>query len=714
MRNAWWVCAPPGLKKAPTSTLLKGQLEGCRRARHTVAGIDISTASEDNQMRCLYHLHTLLCVAPTPERRLAYWSNAWTKPTPKGTKSAEAVMEWCAGGDASTGELSPIDRWTRALDLAERWVAGLQSPRCEPDPGAGAGAGAGARAGTGGCKKTKGGSPGDKLEPSVKAHILAEALKISPTEAEALLRDNNNDIDQAAAYYLSVSAARAEAQRSLAELLSVSTDEAGRLLRENNWDKDAAIQACFDRARGSSTSTGPTPARSGTSPHEKNTATGCSGGGRTAGNGSGNPIPPRRRRSTRVHKALTCCAVDAQGHLCAEQEPCPVRAVEYTIERDNTFRILRDDIDLSELEDHLGSDQRIVLYMHGWLSTPAQAAISARRMQQEWKRGSLNVLVLPVLWPAGTIDRLAQRSLASWHSSVEARCTASAELLAPAVEELAESVQINVVAHAMGNQLLLETAPLLPRNTYTRAVLVAADVDANIFAKPAGEALMEAATLVRVCFHQSDEVLLLSEQVHGKRLGQQALAAGRVTARLADVRCSHTTGHPLHHFYQTSTAVLDAVGLALSANIADLRTPSRGSLPFGKKATVYLPEAQAKVDELASLIQSHTQRVATSTHIGTLGPFGQGTVHPLVGNVGCFPLTTWQSSRQDDTYQSGASFGGLQSIRAYVGGWSDVVDNPSATVSVDSRHRYAHHYVRFSGSGCARRGCNIVGGFPMV
>ena len=135
---------------------------------------------------------------------------------------------------------------------------------------------------------------------------------------------------------------------------------------------------------------------------------------------------------------------------------------------------------------------------------------------------------------------------------------------------------------------------------------------------------MEAATLVRVCFHQSDAVLLLSEQVHGKRLGQQALAAGRVTARLADVRCSHTTGHPLNHFYQTSKAVLDAVGLALLANIADLGTPSRGSLPFGKKATVYLPEAQAKVDELASLIQSHTPRVKPSTHIGTLGPFGQG------------------------------------------------------------------------------------------
>ncbi len=162
----------------------------------------------------------------------------------------------------------------------------------------------------------------------------------------------------------------------------------------------------------------------------------------------------------------------------------------------------------------------ILVFVHGYNSTFADAALRAGQLAFDLKFGGSTVLFS---WPSrgSTIEYTVDEQAAEWSVPDMTAVLASLAAAAP-------GASIYVIAHSMGNRVftrgfkaLLEKDPAqsIP---FKQLVLAAPDVDADVFRREIGPAILGKGPRVTLYASSNDKALAASRGVHGgyRRLGE--------------------------------------------------------------------------------------------------------------------------------------------------------------------------------------------------
>lgn len=162
----------------------------------------------------------------------------------------------------------------------------------------------------------------------------------------------------------------------------------------------------------------------------------------------------------------------------------------------------------------------ILVFIHGYNSSFADAARRAGQLAFDLKFGGSTVLFS---WPSrgATLEYTVDEQAAEWSIPDMKAVLASLATVAP-------GTPIYVIAHSMGNRVftrgfkaLLEQDPG-KRRPFKQIVLAAPDVDADVFAREIGPAILGKGPRVTLYASSNDKALAASRSLHGgyRRLGE--------------------------------------------------------------------------------------------------------------------------------------------------------------------------------------------------
>jgi esterase/lipase superfamily enzyme len=162
----------------------------------------------------------------------------------------------------------------------------------------------------------------------------------------------------------------------------------------------------------------------------------------------------------------------------------------------------------------------ILVFIHGYNSSFADAARRAGQLAFDLRFGGSTVLFS---WPsrAATLEYTVDEQAAEWSIPDMKAVLASLATVAP-------GTPIYVIAHSMGNRVftrgfkaLLEEDPG-KRRPFKQIVLAAPDVDADVFAREIGPAILGKGPRFTLYASSNDKALAASRSVHGgyRRLGE--------------------------------------------------------------------------------------------------------------------------------------------------------------------------------------------------
>jgi esterase/lipase superfamily enzyme len=166
------------------------------------------------------------------------------------------------------------------------------------------------------------------------------------------------------------------------------------------------------------------------------------------------------------------------------------------------------------------SNTGILLFVHGYNSTFADAARRAGQLAFDLKFAGAPVLFS---WPSRgkTLEYTVDEQAAEWSTGDMKAVLASLATIAP-------GTSIYVVAHSMGNRVLTRgfkamlEEDLARRRPFKQVVLAAPDIDADVFKKEIGPAILGKGPRVTLYASSNDKALAASKRVHGgyQRLGE--------------------------------------------------------------------------------------------------------------------------------------------------------------------------------------------------
>jgi esterase/lipase superfamily enzyme len=162
----------------------------------------------------------------------------------------------------------------------------------------------------------------------------------------------------------------------------------------------------------------------------------------------------------------------------------------------------------------------ILVFIHGYNSSFSDAARRAGQLAFDLRFGGSTVLFS---WPSrgATLEYTVDEQAAEWSIPDMKAVLASLATIAP-------GTPIYVIAHSMGNrvftrgfQALLESDPG-KRRPFKQLVLAAPDVDADVFTREIGPAILGKGPRVTLYASSNDKALAASRGVHGgyRRLGE--------------------------------------------------------------------------------------------------------------------------------------------------------------------------------------------------
>ena len=210
----------------------------------------------------------------------------------------------------------------------------------------------------------------------------------------------------------------------------------------------------------------------------------------------------------------------------------------------------------------------ILVFVHGYNSNFADSARRAGQLAFDLRFGGSTVLFS---WPSrgSTLEYTVDEQAAEWSVPDMKAVLASLAVAAP-------GAPIYVIAHSMGNRVftrgfkaLLETNPALS-GPFKQLVMAAPDVDADVFRREIGPAILGKGPRVTLYASSNDKALAVSRGVHGgyHRLGESG-ADLVVLEGLDTVDASSVSTEFLgHSYYGDSSTVM-----------ADLMYVIRKSLP---------------------------------------------------------------------------------------------------------------------------------------
>jgi esterase/lipase superfamily enzyme len=162
----------------------------------------------------------------------------------------------------------------------------------------------------------------------------------------------------------------------------------------------------------------------------------------------------------------------------------------------------------------------ILVFIHGYNSSFADAARRAGQLAFDLKFAGSTVLFS---WPsrAATLEYTVDEQAAEWSIPDMKAVLASVATIAP-------GTPVYVIAHSMGNRVftrgfkaLLEEDPG-KRRAFRQVVLAAPDVDADVFMREIGPAILNKGPRFTLYASSNDKALAASRDVHGgyRRLGE--------------------------------------------------------------------------------------------------------------------------------------------------------------------------------------------------
>jgi esterase/lipase superfamily enzyme len=202
----------------------------------------------------------------------------------------------------------------------------------------------------------------------------------------------------------------------------------------------------------------------------------------------------------------------------------------------------------------------ILVFIHGYNVRFADAARRAGQLSYDLGFAGPTVLFS---WPSrgGIVDYTVDEQAAEWSIPDMKEVLSSLATVAP-------GVPVYVIAHSMGNRVLargfkaLLDEDLNKRRAFKQIVLAAPDIDADVFRRELGPAILGKGPRVTLYASSNDKALQLSRTAHGgyRRLGESG--DGIVVMRDLDtVDASNVSTEFLGHSYfgDSSTVMSDLV-----------------------------------------------------------------------------------------------------------------------------------------------------------
>jgi esterase/lipase superfamily enzyme len=198
----------------------------------------------------------------------------------------------------------------------------------------------------------------------------------------------------------------------------------------------------------------------------------------------------------------------------------------------------------------------ILVFIHGYNVLFADAARRAGQLSHDLGFAGPTVLFS---WPSrgGLVDYTVDEQAAEWSVPDMKEVLASVATIAP-------GVPVYVIAHSMGNRVLtrgfkalLEEDPN-KRRAFRQIVLAAPDIDADVFRREIGPAILGKGPRVTLYASSNDKALVASRKVHGnyKRLGESGDSIV-VMRDLDTVDASNVSTEFLgHSYFGDSTTVM--------------------------------------------------------------------------------------------------------------------------------------------------------------
>jgi esterase/lipase superfamily enzyme len=216
-----------------------------------------------------------------------------------------------------------------------------------------------------------------------------------------------------------------------------------------------------------------------------------------------------------------------KSHEVGQLEAPSILRLEFTADPDKhvmlqTLKLLDTDAWRAEIAKRATAlgNPGIMVFIHGYNSSFADAARRAGQLAFDLRFGGSTVLFS---WPSrgATLEYTVDEQAAEWSIPDMKAVLASLATVAP-------GTPIYVIAHSMGNRVftrgfkaLLEEDPG-KRRPFKQIVLAAPDVDADVFAREIGPAILGKGPRVTLYASSNDKALAASRSVHGgyRRLGE--------------------------------------------------------------------------------------------------------------------------------------------------------------------------------------------------
>jgi esterase/lipase superfamily enzyme len=198
----------------------------------------------------------------------------------------------------------------------------------------------------------------------------------------------------------------------------------------------------------------------------------------------------------------------------------------------------------------------ILVFIHGYNVVFSDAARRAGQLSHDLGFAGPTVLFS---WPSrgGLVDYTVDEQAAEWSAPDMKEVLSSLATMAP-------GAPVYVIAHSMGNRVLTRGFKALldqdasKRTAFRQIVLAAPDIDADVFRREIGPAILGKGPRVTLYASSNDKALVASRKVHGgyKRLGESG--DGIVVMRDLDtVDASNVSTEFLgHSYFGDSTTVM--------------------------------------------------------------------------------------------------------------------------------------------------------------
>jgi len=254
-----------------------------------------------------------------------------------------------------------------------------------------------------------------------------------------------------------------------------------------------------------------------------------------------------------IPKSHRVGALEAPSILRLEFRPDPTKHVVLTSVESLSHDAWRAEI--AKRATALGN-AGILVFIHGYNVAFSDAARRAGQLTHDLGFAGPTVLFS---WPSrgGLVDYTVDEQAAEWSIPDMKDVLSSLATVAP-------GVPVYVIAHSMGNRVLTRGFKALldedprKRTAFRQIVLAAPDIDADVFRREIGPAILGKGPRVTLYASSNDKALIASRKVHGgyKRLGESG--DGIVVMRDLDtVDASNVSTEFLgHSYFGDSTTVM--------------------------------------------------------------------------------------------------------------------------------------------------------------